>query len=682
MKAKIAFLIISLVLPLAAVGPLALAQGGDGVGQGYTGDVPAPAFPQNLDWINTSEPLTWEMLRGKVVLLDFWTYGCINCMHIIPDLKRLEEEYADELVVIGVHSAKFRNEGDTENIRQIVQRYEIAHPVVNDHEFAVWNRWGVRAWPTVILIDPEGRVFGYHSGEGVYPVLQPIIAGMIAQFDASGLINRQPVSAIVGLDAAADTLLAFPGKVLADAEGGRLFVADSNHNRILVADLATYEVRDVIGGIEAGSADGAYGVARFYRPQGLALSADGRTLYVADTENHLLRAVDLENRTVSTLAGTGQQADGRNYGSVGPEGALNSPWDLVRVGNTLYIAMAGPHQLWQYNLITGELGIQAGSGIEGLVDGPRSRAQLAQPSGITTDGEVLYFADSEASAIRESEIDSTGVVRTLVGTGLFDFGDRDGIGDDVLLQHPLGVVYARGNVYVADTYNSKIRILNPLTREVTSLTGDPAGGYRDGSVVEALFDEPGGISYASGILYVADTNNHAIRAIDLDAGTVSTVQLVGLDAAQPEAGGQESERSRPVASPLPPFVGQEVTLEPQSAAAGEGTLTLRFQLPEGYKLNTLATSYVNWYPDNVAIQFDGGPLVYTIADLNEPVVAPVSLAEGTGELTADLMIFYCEAVNESLCFVERVRLQQPLEIGTEGTPDLVIEHAIVPPGGS
>ncbi len=240
----LAALLVSVVWPVFAQG------GGDGdvSGQDYAGRVPAPAFPEGLDWINVPGPLTWEDLRGKVVLLDFWTYGCINCMHIIPDLRRLEAEFADELVVIGVHSAKFENEGDTENIRQIVQRYEVEHPVVNDRDFVIWQQWGIRAWPTVMVIDPLGRVFGYHSGEGVYAVVQPIIAGMVAQFDAQGQIDRTPIELTPETGARPESLLAFPGKVLADAAGGRLFIADSNHHRIVVADLETYAVLTVIGG--------------------------------------------------------------------------------------------------------------------------------------------------------------------------------------------------------------------------------------------------------------------------------------------------------------------------------------------------------------------------------------------------------------------------------------------------
>lgn len=666
--------VIVLVLIMAGASIPVLAQGGDGVGdQDFSGHVPAIPFPEDVDWLNVPGPLTWDDLRGKVVLLDFWTYGCINCMHIIPDLQRLEEEFPDELVVIGVHSAKFTNEGETENIRQIVQRYGVTHPVVNDSDFEIWRAWGVQAWPTVMLVDPQGMVFGYHAGEGVYDVLQPVIAGMVRQFDEQGLINHEPLTITPELESLPEMPLAFPGKVLADPGGGRLFIADSGHNRIVIADLAGYEVLAVVGGMDAGNQDGSYAAARFNTPQGMALSEDGRILYVADTENHTIRAVDLEAETVATVAGTGQQArqilSGDGAGTGVP---LNSPWDLVRVGGQLYIAMAGSHQLWRYDIETGSVAVHSGSGGEGIVDGPHVRAQLAQPSGITTDGDVLYFADSEASAIREADIDPAGSVRTLVGTGLFDFGDRDGVGREALLQHPLGVVYVDGLLYVADTYNSKIRILDPETRELSTLAGNPSGGYQDGPLADSLFDEPGGISHANGFLYVADTNNHAIRVIDLAAGTVSILSFANPEALQPAP--------EPVtATPAPP-AGDQVMLAPQTAASGESVITLDIQVPEGYKFNDLAPFTAVWQPDGTVVQIAEDNRIQRIVEPEMPLRIPATLHEGTAVLSVDLTIYFCEAINESLCFIERTRLNLPVTVdGSEGGSGLVLEYSVEPP---
>ncbi len=669
------YTVLSVILMLLLVLVLALpagAQSAAGPGQQeYGGSVPAVPFPEGLDWINTPGPLTWEDLRGKVVLLDFWTYGCINCIHVIPDLHRLEEEFAAELVVIGVHSAKFLNEGETDNIRQIVQRYAVEHPVVNDRDFEVWRAWGVRAWPTTMLVDPEGMVYGYHEGEGVYAVMQPIITAMVSEFDRLGLIDPSPIALTPASADRPDTLLAFPGKVLADEVGRRLFVADTNHNRIVVADLDTYEVLAVVGGTSAGNMDGSYAVARFNMPQGLALDADGRTLYVADTGNHTLREIDLFSETVWTVAGTGQQARYGATGGAGLETALSSPWDLAYVEGSLYIAMAGPHQLWRYDTATGAITVHAGSGREGLLDRRHADAELAQPSGIASDGELLYFADSEASAIRTAGLDPAGEVWTLVGTGLFDFGDRDGTGKQALLQHPLGVAVAGDQLYVADTYNSKIRRIDLESTEVSTLTGAGVGGYRDGALAAALFNEPGGLSYAAGRLYVADTNNHAIRVIDLEAGTVETVQFNNLELLQ-------AGREAVVAAA--PFTGNEVTLAPQTLAPGVGELLLRIELPEGYKLNTIATSLVEWGVDGAVVTLAEEENPLPVPDPDVPLVVTTRLGAGEAEIAADLTLYYCEAINESLCFVDRVRITLPVSVTDAATQTTArLTYEVVPP---
>ncbi|MFA9407030.1 MAG: thioredoxin-like domain-containing protein, partial [Anaerolineales bacterium] len=241
--------------------------------QSFAGTVAAPEFPEGLDWLNTEQPLTLEGLKGKIVLLDFWTYGCINCMHVIPDLKQLEAEYPDELVVIGVHSAKFENEADTENIRNIILRYNREHPVVNDKDFIVWRTWGANAWPTLALVDPAGNVVGGHSGEGVYEIFEPVIAALVEEFDDE--IDRTPLTLKLEKEGLPSRVLSYPGKVLADPDGERLFIADTNHNRILIADTESGEILDVIGRGEAGLVDGGFSEAQLNQPQGMALSQDG-----------------------------------------------------------------------------------------------------------------------------------------------------------------------------------------------------------------------------------------------------------------------------------------------------------------------------------------------------------------------------------------------------------------------
>ncbi|HWO01263.1 MAG TPA: thioredoxin-like domain-containing protein [Blastocatellia bacterium] len=621
------------------------SQEGKGQMPEYEGKVNAPDFPEGMQWLNTDRPISLRELRGKVVLLDFWTYCCINCMHIIPDLKRLEHKYANELVVIGVHSAKFANERDTDNIRQAILRYEIEHPVVNDKDMVVWQEYAVRGWPSLYVIDPAGKIVGYASGEGIYEPFDKLIERIIATFDAKKLIDRRPLSLKLERNRAPASMLAFPGKVLADEKSKQLFIADSNHNRIVVLSLEDNSVKDVIGAGEAGLADGSFETAAFNHPQGMAF--DGSTLFVADTENHALRAVDFARRTVATIAGNGRQSRQHlAFGGQGKEIELNSPWDLTLHDGMLYIAMAGPHQLWRMNPKTGGIAPYAGSGREARIDGPLAEAALAQPSGITTDGKKLYFADSEVSSIRSADLDPNGKVETIVGEDLFEFGDKDGKGKTVRLQHPLGVAYHDGLVYVADTYNNKIKRVSP--KELTSETfaGTGAQGLTDG--LPALFYEPSGVSIALGKLYVADTNNHAIRVVDLKTRRTTTLQIKGLDKLRPRATSKQ-------------FTGETVELPVQTVEPGDATITLILELPKGYKLNALAPSSVGLTASSGVIGFAGGEGP-AFRNPKFPLEVPLKLNEGDAILRADFVLYYCESERETLCYFKEAVVVIPVKV--------------------
>jgi hypothetical protein len=329
----------------------------------------------------------------------------------------------------------------------------------------------------------------------------------------------------VEIERLAASTLAFPGKVLVDHASQRLFIADSNHNRVLVATLDGH-VRDVIGQGQAGYADGAFGEAQFFRPQGLAIA--GERLFIADTENHTVRAADLTARRVSRFAGTGRQASWGGQGGMARETPLSSPWDLVVAGPLLFIAMAGTHQIWMVDLERGLALPYAGSGREARVDGSADDAAFAQPSGLAAGESALYVADAESNIIRVIELPPANQVRTLAGGDLFEFGDQDGFGDAVRLQHPLGVALMGDRLFIADTYNHRVKVMRPSERRVRQFAGDGTSGHEDGPVAAARFFEPGGLSGAGNDLYVADTNNHAIRRVRLDTGRVETLRLTGL----------------------------------------------------------------------------------------------------------------------------------------------------------
>jgi len=489
----------------------------------FRGEVRAPDFPAGLDWINSDHPLHISEFKGRLVILHFWTLCCINCMHCLAQLRELEELFPNELSVISVHSPKFPREKFTESVRDAVLRYGIKHPVVNDRGMRVWREYAVRAWPSLVFIDPENRVITRHEGEINPEEGKKLLAEMIEEFGQSGQLQRQPLRFTQA--ATSETLLAFPGKLAVDASARRLIISDSAHHRIIECDLRG-NVRHIIGSGVGGHLDGSANQARFLRPQGVVL--DDEQVYVADTENHVLRQIDLVHGEVETLAGLGGQAGmvATPKNGMAREVAISSPWDLALDGPRLYIALAGTHEIYVCYLDRNGLELFAGAGHEGLLDGPRHDAWFAQPNGLTLQpGRVLYVADSETSAIRAVHLTGAPEVHTLVGTGLFDFGDVDGTGNDVLLQHVQAICADGELLYLADTYNNRIKTLNPVTRTVKTFAGTGEAGFKDGPADEAQFNEPGGLAAADGKLYIADTNNHAIRVIDLATRTVETLPV-------------------------------------------------------------------------------------------------------------------------------------------------------------
>lgn len=492
--------------------------------------VRAPELPQDYPWLNTDRPLALKDLKGRVVLLDFWTYCCINCLHILPDLKYLEQKYKDCLTVIGVHSAKFENEKEVENIRQAILRYDIEHPVLVDNGFQVWQQYTVRAWPTVMVIDPEGYVVGYVSGEGKRKFLDDLITKMVQEHRTKGTINFQHFRQVLEKEKAADTPLAFPGKVLADEAADRLFIADTGHHRIVIANLLG-EVHCIVGCGTPGLWDGHFGEAQFSSPQGMVFDRENQWLFVADTENHALRKLDLQQRTVETIAGVGEQNRVLYpHGGDAREVKLNSPWDLAQYRQFLLIAMAGSHQIWALDLKDERIGTCAGTGAEACVDGGLEVAAFAQPSGVATDGKALFVADSEGSTIRMIELGDSPQVLTLCGSGdLFGFGDCDGQKDEVRLQHCLDVEYGDNNqLWIADTYNHKIKRVDIQTGVCQTILGNGYPALHDGQALAARFYEPSGLSQAGNWLYVADTNNHAIRRVNLTTLDVTTLSFARL----------------------------------------------------------------------------------------------------------------------------------------------------------
>ncbi|WP_369234535.1 NHL domain-containing thioredoxin family protein [Streptomyces sp. R21] len=432
--------------------------------------VRAPELIGKGGWLNTGDAqYTLADLRGRIVILDFWTFCCINCLHVLDELRELEEKHRDTVVIIGVHSPKFVHEADHRAVVDAVERYGVEHPVLDDPELATWKQYAVRAWPTLVVIDPEGYIVAMHGGEGHVHAIEKLVQGLETEHAAKGTLRRGDGPYVA--PEPEPTVLRFPGKALALPNGNFLVSDTTRHQLVELAADGESVVRRIGSGVRA-FADGTAEAAGFSEPQGLALVEDGTAVVVADTVNHALRRLDLASGDVTTLAGTGRQWwQGSPTSGPAREVDLSSPWDVAEFGGRVWIAMAGVHQLWAYDPADGTVAVTAGTTNEGLVDGPGDEAWFAQPSGLAATADRLWFADSETSALRW--VDLEGAVHTAVGTGLFDFGHRDGAAEQALLQHPLGVTaLPDGSVAISDTYNHALRRYDPATGEVTTLATD------------------------------------------------------------------------------------------------------------------------------------------------------------------------------------------------------------------
>ena len=467
----------------------------------------APALPGNLEWINTDAPPTLEALRGRVTLLSFWTFDCVNCTNYLPDLRYLENKYHDGLSVIGVHTPKYEYQRQGVSVLKAVNRNHIRYPVANDPYFQAWQSYGVQSWPTLAVIDAQGQLAALLPGEGRRQEADVLISQLLDE--AATKDQRVYESGAAASRPEPRVPLQFPTKLL--ATDASLWIADTGHNRLLECTHDGRILRQ-FGSGNPGYWDGRNQDAGFCDPQGMSILKDA--LYVADTGNHVVRRIRLLSGEVGTVVGTG--VVGRDLPNEQIEAtklSMSAPTDVASLGDKLYISVAGQHQLWQLDLGKNKLSVLAGSGQLGLTDGDGIAASFAQPSSLGLIGQQLVVADAASSAIRLVRLLDNRVT-TLIGAGLYDFGDINGKRDVARLQNPLAVCAdARGLVFVADSYNGKIKALNLRTAEVRTLNLP----YR--------FNEPGGLSLAAGALWIANTNAHEIVRVDLSSGQVKSVTI-------------------------------------------------------------------------------------------------------------------------------------------------------------
>ena len=501
---------------------------------GFTGRL-APAFPDKTKFVNFSGNLSIDALRGRVVVLDFWTYCCINCMHMVPVLKKVEDKFRDSGVVfIGIHSAKFDGENDEANVAYAIAKYGISHPVVLDKDRMIWKAYSVNAWPTLVIVGTDGIIRYRKAGEQSEEKIEQEISRIERMGRkrhvygrGSGRINWVMKSAKKGVG----SFLKFPSKIsFRNGSGGIFALSDSGNGRIIIGCINgdNARVSDIVGN---GRFNGKpMESASFAKPQGLCWLPDGRIL-VSDTDNHNLKVISIGNKkSVQTVAGTGKKGGyagfGRRMESLKTD--INSPWDVAfseREG-LAFIAMAGLHQIWTMDLEKGYLEVFAGNGYENLIDDKRRRAEFAQPSGIFAYGKTVYTADSESSSIRSIPLDLD-FVSTLIGRGLFVYGDEEGMLPDALLQHPMGICKEGSKIYVADTYNGAVKVIDESRKEVIRLVGKPHAKsecrFGDRECDTLGLNEPNDVKFYGGQLYITDTNNHMLRAFDLRRKVLKTV---------------------------------------------------------------------------------------------------------------------------------------------------------------
>ncbi|MFE7391516.1 NHL domain-containing thioredoxin family protein [Streptomyces sp. NPDC057582] len=588
--------------------------------------VRAPELVGKGGWLNTGDQqYTLADLRGRIVILDFWTFCCVNCLHVLDELRELEEKHRDTVVIIGVHSPKFVHEAEHQAVVDAVERYEVHHPVLDDPELATWKQYAVRAWPTLVVIDPEGYVVAQHAGEGHAHAIEKLVEELEAEHAAKGTLRRGDGPYVAPEPVA--THLRFPGKALLLADGGFL-VSDTTRHRLVELDPDGETVRRHFGTGDRGFADGGPDEVRFSEPQGLAVLPDGR-IAVADTVNHALRALDLTTRVTTTLAGTGRQW-WQGSPTTGParEVDLSSPWDVAWFADRLWIAMAGVHQLWSYDPESAAVQVAAGTTNEGLVDGPADEAWFAQPSGLaaSADGDRLWVADSETSALRY--VDRDGTVHTAVGTGLFDFGHRDGAAGQALFQHPLGVTaLPDGSVAVSDTYNHALRRYDPARGEVTTLATD--------------LREPSDAVLVDGDLVVVESARHRLTRLRLPEEAVRVAD--------------QAHRTQRAATEISP-----------------GTLRLDvvFQAPAGQKLDTR-------YGPSTRLLVSSTPpeLLAEGAGPGTDLFRDLVLADGVieGVLHVSAMAASCDDDPENeypACHVHQQDWGVPVRVSAQGTPRL------------
>ncbi len=601
-------------------------------------------FPQDKseEWLNVVRPLEISDLKDRIVLLDFWTYACVNCTQTIQEVRKLEEQFGSKLTVIGVHSGKFDNEKNLLQIRKAIIRNDITHPVINDSKMRIWDSFKIGAWPSFVLIDPRGNVVKTYVGEAGVFGAKVGIKKLISEYKYE--LNRDALPLALEKYGIDGNILSFPTKIEYAADFSykshhlpALFIANTGKNEILVTSLSG----NVIAKIGSGTADfqdGNFETASFNAPQGL-LYRSGK-LYVADTGNHVLREIDFKKSTVTTLIGSGQRGEAFNEKQTIEANSfdLASPTDIEFFPNheNIVIANSGMHQILTYNIAKDTISVLAGSGVEGISDGKYPDNQLAQTADLVAYNRKLYFLDSETSSLRV--MDESGEVKTLIGSDLFKFGNKNGGKSDALMQHPLGLMVDDTGVYISDSFNHVIRKYDFAAGKISNFVGSTKnsdGGDNFGSASATEFNQPEGVISVLNNFYVADTNNN--RIVVINRGSLKSSLLdVMLPLKMPKEGFLEY---------LP-----NLKKAPDVKVKADTEIMLKVDLKKGWKINELGPSFINLLE---VVSSDKANLVkvFDWSDIKNKEMQSPKLKAGEKYILQGV-VYYCEDKSNALCYVK------------------------------
>jgi DNA-binding beta-propeller fold protein YncE len=464
-----------------------------------------PTLPASLQWLNAAEPPALAR-RGRLTALAFVNAGSTWSMQRLLDLQALSARHPRHLRILGVHMPRFDHERDGRRVLKRIQRHGVRVPVAVDPDWASWQQLGLRAWPTVLLLDGEGKVIARVEGDGASAEIEGSLQAFV---DAAPQESGEDDPA-VPVHRDQDSQLRFPiGLAVNDQY---LYVADSGRHRVLECTHAGRIVRQFGTGDE-GFVDGGAGLGAFRRPHGLALLRE--MLYVADTGNHAIRRINLRSGDIDTLCGSGRRGAAKEGPVQDPRSvSLDTPRAVAVTADQLHIALAGENRIWSFELGRAHLTFRAGSGELAVRDGIGAMAAFAQPVALAGVMQKLYVCDSAGSAVRAMQLRENSV-QTLVGQGAWEFGHADGARAIAQMQEPQAIALDPDAplLWIADTGNDRLRSLRLGGGELTSyLLPQPLHG-------------PAGLAVGAGAVWIADTDAHAVLRVEPKVGTMLHVPI-------------------------------------------------------------------------------------------------------------------------------------------------------------